>query len=67
MNMMGYANLRVLLTFTLCALASCAQPSGDTQLVPETREGIFYLDFAEAQAVAQAEGKAILLDMWRPG
>ena len=47
--------------------AACAQKSGEVQLHPETREGMFYLRFAEAQEVARTEGKHLLLDFWRPG
>ena len=65
--MSGHNRTTAVLAFALCALASCGSPAVETQLLPETREGIFYLDFAEAQTVARAEGKSILLDMWRPG
>jgi hypothetical protein len=51
-----------------CALLlACSRQTGEVQLLPESREGMFYLNFAEAQQVAQSEGKHILLDFWRPG
>lgn len=65
--MSGYMKSKAALALALCALASCARPAVETELLPETRDGMFYLDFAEAQTVARAEGKSILLDMWRPG
>jgi len=65
--MTDHKGFKIVLALALCVLASCTQPATETRLLPETREGIFYFDFAAAQAVAQAEGKAILLDMWRPG
>lgn len=49
------------------ALAVCAKQNAEVQLLPETREGMFYLNFAEAQGVAQSEGKHLLVDFWRPG
>ena len=49
------------------ALAVCAKQAAEVQLLPETREGMFYLNFAEAEGVAQAEGKHLLVDFWRPG
>ena len=51
----------------LALLMGCSVTPGETQLVPETRDGIFYTDFAAAQAEAAASDKYILLDMWRPG
>jgi hypothetical protein len=60
-------NRSLLAALAVGMLSACGKPAGDTRLVPETREGMFYLDFAEAQQAARSEGKAILLDMWRPG
>jgi hypothetical protein len=56
-----------LFAFAILAIASCGQPKVETELLPETRQGMIYLDFTEAQNVARTEGKSILLDMWRPG
>ena len=60
-----------LLAFVICAapaaLTVCARQSAEVQLLPETREGMFYLNYAEAKDVAQAEGKHLLVDFWRPG
>ncbi len=60
-----------LLTLVICAapaaLAVCARQNAEVQLLPETREGMFYLNYAEAKQVAQAEGKHLLVDFWRPG
>jgi hypothetical protein len=48
-------------------LAGCMGSAGEVELVPESREGIFYTSFEEAQREAQSQNKHILLDMWRPG
>lgn len=48
-------------------LSACAQKNAEVQLQPETREGLFYLQFAEAREVAQRENKHLLVDFWRPG
>lgn len=49
------------------ALTGCMGTSGDVELLPESREGMFYNVFAEAQQEAQKQNKHILLDLWRPG
>ena len=59
--------LALLVCATPVALAVCAKQNAEVQLLPETREGMFYLNFAEAQGVAQSEGKHLLVDFWRPG
>jgi hypothetical protein len=48
-------------------LVGCSAVPGETQLVPESRDGMFYTVFAEAQRDAAAADKYILLEMWRPG
>jgi len=49
------------------ALAGCMGTSGEVELLPESREGMFYNVFAEAQQEALKQNKHILLDLWRPG
>ena len=51
----------------LALLAGCSTPPGETQLVPDTKDGMFYTVFAEAQREAAESDKYILLEMWRPG
>ena len=51
----------------LGAAFGCSQQANEVQLMPETREGMILMNFAEAKAAAQAENKMILVDMWRPG
>lgn len=55
------------LTLGILVVAGCSQPAQETQLLPPDRDGIFYLNFAEAQSVAQANDKLIMLELWRPG
>jgi hypothetical protein len=59
--------LAAVLAVTALATWACSRQVNLVQLVPETREGMFYLNFAEAREVAQREDKHILLDFWRPG
>lgn len=54
-------------TLAISAAFGCSQQVQEVQLVPETREGMFLMSFAEAKAAAQTENKMILVDMWRPG
>lgn len=62
------------LAFALLALAAasallpaCARQNAEVKLVPEKREGQFYMQFADAREAAQKENKMILVDFWRPG
>ena len=54
-------------TLILVLVMGCSVTPGDTQLVPESRDGMFYTAFAEAQREAEASDKYILVEMWRPG
>jgi hypothetical protein len=47
-------------------MAACTG-GGETQLYPETRDGMFYTVFAEAQQLAIDQDKLILAAFWRPG
>jgi len=49
------------------SIAGCMGRSGEVELVPESREGVFFTSFEDAQREAQSQNKHILLDMWRPG
>lgn len=71
MNLQSRWRKHGLLALLVCAapaaLAVCARQSGEVQLLPESREGMFYMNYAEAQEVAQSQGKHLLVDFWRPG
>jgi hypothetical protein len=56
-----------IVALTLVSALGCSVTPGDTQLVPESRDGMFYTVFAEAQREAVTSDKYILLEMWRPG
>jgi hypothetical protein len=51
----------------LMSLGSCGGAGGETELLPPSRDGIFYTVFADACQTAATEEKLILLEMWRPG
>lgn len=55
------------LAMAIAAAVSCAPSGQETELLPPTRDGMFYLNFAEAKSAAQAEDKMLMLEMWRPG
>jgi hypothetical protein len=60
-------SITILLILAGAAILTSGCGSRETQLLPAARDGIFYTSFAEAEQVAQADGKHILLDLWRPG
>ena len=51
----------------LAALLAACTGGTETQLVPLSRDGMFYTAFAEAQQLATGQDKLILLEFWRPG
>lgn len=55
------------LVVAIAAAVSCAPPGQETELVAPDRDGMFYLNFAEAKSTAQAENKLLMVEMWRPG
>ena len=58
--------LSVVLVLVLAALAASGC-GGEVELRPPARDGIFYLDLAQAQKAAAEGDQYLLLDMWRPG
>lgn len=61
--MMGIA----VLAMAIAAAVGCTPADQETELLPPSREGMFYTSFADAQSAAQADGKMIMLELWRPG
>jgi hypothetical protein len=53
--------------FIVIAAAAMMAACTETQLYPETRDGMFYTVFAEAQQLAIDQDKLILAAFWRPG
>ena len=60
-------SLVLVLGLALGLAAACAKQQAEVELHPETREGMFYMNYAEAKEVARTEGKQLLVDFWRPG
>lgn len=54
------------LALAVVVALGCAPSSQDNETRPPTRDGLFYLNFAEARNVAQAENKMMLVEFWRP-
>lgn len=55
------------LVLAIIAALGCTPSAQEAELVPPSRDGMFYLDFAEAKSVARAENKMVMVDFWRPG
>lgn len=60
-------SLFLVLGLALGLAAACAKQQAEVELHPETREGMFYMRYTEAQEVARTEGKLLFVDFWRPG
>jgi len=56
-----------MLVLAIMAALGCTPTAQETELLPPSRDGMFYLNFAEAKSVALADNKMILLELWRPG
>jgi len=51
----------------LALLVGCVGASGEVELRPDSREGIFYTVYAEAAQEAADQNKLLLIEFWRPG
>lgn len=51
----------------LSLLAGCMGASGEVELRPEPREGMFSTVYAEVAKDAADNNKLILMEFWRPG
>ena len=66
-NRIHAASKFALVAASLALLAGCVGTSGEVELRPDSREGIFYTVYAEAAQEAADQNKLILIDFWRPG
>ncbi len=51
----------------LALLAGCVGASGEVELRPDSREGMFHTVYADAAQEAVDQNKLLLIEFWRPG
>ena len=66
-NRIHAASKFALVAASLALLAGCVGASGEVELRPDSREGIFHTVYADAAQEAVDQNKYILVDFWRPG